>query len=69
MTKLLKAVALSSCILAAQGVLAECAEPTRPSLPDPATAVTPEMVKAKNEVKAYMSQADEYMSCKKLTRR
>jgi len=69
MIKILKAAALSACILSAPGVFADCSEPDRPQLPDPANAVTPEMIKAKNEVKSYMSAADNYLSCKKLSRR
>lgn len=40
-----------------------CSKPAAPELPDPATAVTPQMVKAQNDVKAYMEQADTYLKC------
>lgn len=40
-----------------------CNKPDAPALPDPATAVTPQMVKAQNDVKAYMDQADAYLKC------
>ena len=40
-----------------------CEPPARPDLPDPATAVTPQMVKAKNDVQAYMKAAEDYLGC------
>lgn len=40
-----------------------CDKPGTPALPDPATAVTPQMVKAQNDVKAYMDQANAYLKC------
>jgi len=40
-----------------------CSKPEVPTLPDPATAVTPQMVKAKNQVKRFMGEADEYLKC------
>jgi hypothetical protein len=40
-----------------------CAKPDAPSLPNAETAVTPEMVKAKNEVTAYMKKAEDYLNC------
>lgn len=69
MTKYLKIAAITTCITMTHGVYADCTEPDRPQLPDPETAVTPEMVKAKNDVKSYMSAADSYLSCKKMTTR
>lgn len=44
-------------------VSAECAKPEKPALPDPATAVTPQMVKAKNDVKAFLADAEAYLAC------
>jgi hypothetical protein len=41
-----------------------CSKPETPDLPDPATAVTPQMVKAQNDVKAYMDNANAYLKCK-----
>lgn len=41
-----------------------CERPVPPELPDPATAVTPQMVKAKNDVKAFVTAADAYLKCK-----
>lgn len=40
-----------------------CDKPTAPELPDPATAVTPQMIKAKNEVNAYIDAAKQYLDC------
>jgi hypothetical protein len=69
MNKALTLIAVSACLTITPAVHAECSEPERPKLPDPATAVTPEMLKAKNDVKNYMAQADTYLNCKKLTSR
>ena len=43
--------------------MADCQKPAAPALPDANTAVTPEMVKAKNQVTAYMKDAEAYLSC------
>ncbi len=40
-----------------------CEKPSKPELPDPDTAVTPQMIKAKNDVKAYLSAAESYLKC------
>ncbi len=40
-----------------------CSPPTKPELPNPDTAVTPQMVKAKNDVKAYLDAAEKYLNC------
>ncbi|MFT7130689.1 MAG: hypothetical protein ACI89U_002816 [Gammaproteobacteria bacterium] len=40
-----------------------CTKPEAPELPDAATAVTAQMVKAKNDVKAYMIGANAYLEC------
>lgn len=69
MKKIAKIITATALLFAAQQSFAACAEPTPPALPDPATAVTPEMVKAKNAVKSYMSDADKYLGCKRLTDR
>lgn len=44
-----------------------CSKPAAPSLPDPASAVTPQMVKAKNDVKAFLDQAESFLKCNKTT--
>lgn len=40
-----------------------CDKPTAPDLPDPQTAVTAQMIKAKNDVKAYIDAANGYIDC------
>ncbi|NIB40716.1 hypothetical protein HBA55_14035 [Pseudomaricurvus alkylphenolicus] len=49
------------------GATLACTKPSAPVLPDVNTAVTAQMVKAKNEVKAYMAAAQDYLSCVKST--
>ena len=45
-----------------------CEKPqNRPAIPDPATAVTAQMVKSNNEVKAYVRATEDYLSCAKLS--
>jgi len=39
----------------------------KPEIPDPASAVTAQMVKANKEVKAYVAAMEEYLSCARLT--
>ena len=55
-------------ILSAEMALA-CSAPTPPEIPDPATAVLPEMVKAQNEVKRYLADAENYLKCEKNSRK
>ncbi|HEY7884072.1 MAG TPA: hypothetical protein VIC08_03895 [Cellvibrionaceae bacterium] len=46
-----------------------CSEPAKPDeFPDPATAVTAQMVKANNDVKAYVAAMEEYLGCAGLSR-
>lgn len=40
-----------------------CTRPDAPEIPDPATAVTPQMIKAKNDVQAYVDAAEKYLKC------
>lgn len=40
-----------------------CDKPNKPELPDPNSAVTPQMIKAKNDVKAYLAAAENYLKC------
>jgi len=44
-----------------------CSPPATPTLPDPATAVLAEMVKAKGDVQKFIAAADEYLACEKNT--
>ena len=44
-----------------------CERPSTPEIPDPLTAVTPQMLKAKNDVKSFMDAANAYLECEKNT--
>ncbi|WP_049723059.1 hypothetical protein [Gilvimarinus polysaccharolyticus] len=63
---------LMGCLLAGltvSGYSAACSEPTQPGeFPDPASAVTAQMVKANNEVKAYVKAMEEYIGCSGMSR-
>ncbi|MCV6615840.1 MAG: hypothetical protein OIF35_12775 [Cellvibrionaceae bacterium] len=69
MKHLSKTIVITAAVFASQSSFASCAEPAAPSLPNPDTAVTPEMVKAKKQVKQYMAEVDKYLSCKRLSTR
>lgn len=45
------------------GTALACNPPSPPSLPDPATAVLAEMVKAKGDVQKFINAGDEYLEC------
>lgn len=46
-----------------------CSKPDiKPEFPDPATAVSAQMVKANNDVKAYVKAMEEYLGCAGLSR-
>jgi len=60
--KLLAASIISTSLFAGHA-FASCDKPSAPALPDANTAVTPEMVKAKNQVTTYMKEAEAYLSC------
>lgn len=62
MRKLLVAFTLVSSTFFAQALLA-CTRPDSPEIPDPSTAVTPQMIKAKNDVQAYVDTAEKYLKC------
>jgi len=55
------AIALTTVLFS--GVTQACTKPTAPALPDASTAVTAQMVKAKNEVKSYIASAESYLEC------
>ncbi|WP_299772265.1 hypothetical protein [uncultured Pseudoteredinibacter sp.] len=69
MKKITTAIAFSTLIMISQPGWSACSEPNQPQLPNPETAVTPEMVKAKKEVKQYMADVDHYLNCKRLNTR
>ncbi len=57
-------------LLMMPGVVLACTEPEKPGeFPDPATAVTAQMVKANNDVKAYVKAMEEYLGCAGLSRK
>jgi hypothetical protein len=58
-----KANALIFATLLASGSVFACEKPPIPELPDPNTAVTAQMVKAKNEIKAFIASAEAYLAC------
>lgn len=58
----LHSLALLAGLLLATPVWA-CSKPNPPEIPDPQTAVTPQMIKAKNEVQAYVAEAEKYLKC------
>ncbi|MGB3609652.1 MAG: hypothetical protein WA987_04670 [Cellvibrio sp.] len=46
-----------------------CSKPAaKPEIPDAETVVTAQMVKANNEVKAYVKAVEDYIACAKLSR-
>lgn len=59
----MKANALIFATLLASSSAFACDKPTAPVLPDPDTAVTAQMVKAKNEIKAFIATAEAYLAC------
>jgi len=60
---MLKVITLVLSSLLFSGFTYACDKPVAPLLPDASTAVTAQMVKAKNQVKAYMSSAEAYLEC------
>jgi len=58
-----KANALIFATLLASSSAFACDKPAAPVLPDPDTAVTAQMVKAKNEIKAFIATAEAYLAC------
>ena len=50
------------------GMTMACTKPAAPELPDASSAVTAQMIKAKNDVKAYMGAAQSYLDCVKSTK-
>lgn len=68
MKKILLALSLCSVFLISTHALA-CSKPdSKPAIPDVETVVTAQMVKANNEVKAYVKAVEEYLGCAKLPR-
>jgi len=59
----LKIKALIFASLLSPCVAVACDKPAPPVLPDPDTAVTAQMVKAKNEIKSFIAMAEAYLKC------
>ncbi len=51
------------------GLYADCTPPEPPQIPDAETTVTAEMVKAQNDVKAFMAEAEAFLKCNRNTSR
>jgi hypothetical protein len=65
--RLLSALFVSSTLASSLSVA--CSDPGEPpAIPDPTAAVTAQMVKANNEVKAYVQKTEEYLACANLPR-
>ena len=55
-------------VLSVPGMALACEKPqARPEIPDPATAVTAQMVKSNNEVREYVRATEAYLACAKLS--
>lgn len=68
MKKIFLGISLCFTLLTAAQVYA-CSKPdAKPEIPDVETVVTAQMVKANNEVKAYVKAMEEYLGCAKLPR-
>lgn len=66
MKNILLAVSVSA--LAFASFASACEKPQqKPEIPNPATAVTAQMVKSNNEVKAYVKATEDYLNCAKLS--
>jgi opacity protein-like surface antigen len=61
------ATLLASCL--ASSFAAACTKPAaKPEIPDAATVVTAQMVKANNDMKAYVKDMEAYVACAGLSR-
>lgn len=68
MKKILLTLSLCSAFLIPVQVFA-CSKPdVKPAIPDAETVVTAQMVKANNDVKAYVKAVEDYLACAKLPR-
>ncbi len=63
MAKSLKTVVATLLLLTSAAAYSCGDKPEKPALPDAATAVTPQMIKAKNDVQAYIAAAEAYLKC------
>ena len=69
MKSLKKMLAVSLLCLGSSTAAIACTEPQAPLLPDPESAVTPQMVKAKNDVKVFLSEAEAFLDCNKSSKK
>lgn len=68
MKKFAIACAICSAFLFSAGAMA-CSKPdNKPEIPDAATVVTAQMIKANNDVKAYVKAVEDYVKCARLSR-
>jgi hypothetical protein len=68
MNKTLLSMTVCCALLVSIPALA-CTKPdAKPAIPDAATVVTAQMVKANNDVKAYVKAVEEYLGCARLPR-
>ncbi|WP_232522339.1 hypothetical protein [Marinimicrobium alkaliphilum] len=66
MMKSTLAIALSLAVLTPIAIA--CEEPaSQPEIPDPATAVTAQMVKANNDVREYVQAMEAYIGCARMS--
>ncbi len=68
MIRLVKLFAIVGALTITNTALA-CDRPSAPMVPNAAEAVTPQMVKAKNDVQAYIKAANAYLECTKNSRK
>lgn len=61
-------IVCTAILTCSSAVVLACDAPSKPDLPDPETAVTPQMVKAKNDVKSYLAAAEAFLGCTKSTK-
>lgn len=68
----MKSIVIASALVLsslASGAAMACSKPAgKPEIPDVATAVTAQMVKANNDVKAYVKDMETYIGCAGLSR-
>lgn len=61
-------ISLFCLTLGAAAQVQACEAPaSKPEIPDPQTAATAQMVKANNEVKAYVAAMTEYINCARMS--
>ncbi|MFA7553130.1 MAG: hypothetical protein WCY88_02680 [Spongiibacteraceae bacterium] len=66
MNKKLMALIIASTI---SSISFACSKPEVPELPDAATAVLAQMIKAQKDIKSYLKDGNDYLACEKNTKR